>query len=196
MNTIARRRSAKDLSTTLLSWLESAAPIQATATQQQSRSWVTQALSSRQHHWSAAGSGTAEAAMASKLFRVGYSMHEQSLRVLRTGCYSRMIASSAHVHQGKDQSRGEDQATMPGSTEHPPEQPPGVLTTITAMGAGAGGAVLVAAIGVWAVFQMAFWVAGEAGRSIKTTDASVGVVGEHATTTTAGEDSPIQSTRA
>lgn len=133
--------------------------------------------------------------MASKLICMGYSMHEQSLHVLRTGCYSRMISSSAHMHQGEgsEPSRGEDQATMPGATEHPPEQPPGVLTTITAMGAGAGGAVLVAAVGVWAVFQMAFWVAGEAGRSIKTADASVAVVGDKATTT--GEDSPIESTR-
>lgn len=187
------RRSAKDLSTTLLSWLESSVPVQTTATQQQqSRVWidkVTHALSSRQYH------GTAAQA----------SMHGQSPNKLRPACWNahgiaRMIASSssAHVHQSevKEPSRGDNHATTTQDvSEHPPEQPPGVLTTITAMGAGAGGAVLVAAIGVWAVFQMAFWVAGEAGRSIKTTDAaSLGVGSEP--TTHGGEDSPIQSTPA
>jgi hypothetical protein len=35
------------------------------------------------------------------------------------------------------------------------------------MGAGAAGAVFVAAVGVAGVFKLAFWVAGEAGRSMR-----------------------------
>ncbi|KAL4513547.1 hypothetical protein Ndes2526A_g07504 [Nannochloris sp. 'desiccata'] len=44
--------------------------------------------------------------------------------------------------------------------------PPGMFATIGAMGAGAGGAVLIAGVGVYAVFQMAFWIAGSTGRSL------------------------------
>ncbi|KAH7617732.1 hypothetical protein NADE_004133 [Nannochloris sp. 'desiccata'] len=41
-----------------------------------------------------------------------------------------------------------------------------MFATIGAMGAGAGGAVLIAGVGVYAVFQMAFWIAGSTGRSL------------------------------
>ncbi|KAH7620036.1 hypothetical protein NADE_008312 [Nannochloris sp. 'desiccata'] len=46
------------------------------------------------------------------------------------------------------------------------KDPPGMFATIGAMGAGAGGAVLIAGVGVYAVFQMAFWIAGSTGRSL------------------------------
>ena len=56
----------------------------------------------------------------------------------------------------------------------PPPPPPGMFATVAAMAAGAGGAVFVAAIGVWAVFQMAFWVAGRAATTIPTAIAQTG----------------------
>lgn len=39
----------------------------------------------------------------------------------------------------------------------------------------AGGAVLIAAVGVWGVFKMAFWVAGETGRSMNSGDSEAAV---------------------
>lgn len=46
-------------------------------------------------------------------------------------------------------------------------EPPGMVSVVSAMGAGAFGALFVAGLGVFGVFKLALYVAGEAGRSLK-----------------------------
>ncbi|KAL4434100.1 hypothetical protein ABPG75_000541 [Micractinium tetrahymenae] len=50
--------------------------------------------------------------------------------------------------------------------DEPLPPPPNVFAAVGAMGAGALGAVFIAAVGVWGVFKMAFYVASETGRTI------------------------------
>lgn len=168
----ARRRGAKDLSTVLISLIDAPPLAFSGKPLQQTRSWTDTAVSNCL--------GVLRGSTVATLQRRDILLTTDKST---TGVLARMMASSSSITRQRIRQEEEDLPShsgggAQGTAEGPQEQdysPPGVFTTITAMGAGAGGAVLVAAIGVWAVFQMAFWVAGEAGRSIKTTDASPSV---------------------
>jgi hypothetical protein len=104
---------------------------------------------------------------ASSVRRYDSSSIHVSLARQLCGFHQHRMIHTVLGHQAQAQSKPQpQQEAKVDEPSDPPPPPPGMFATVSAMAAGAGGAVFVAAIGVWAVFQMAFWVAGRAATAI------------------------------
>ncbi|GAB4815462.1 hypothetical protein N2152v2_002508 [Parachlorella kessleri] len=82
--------------------------------------------------------------------------------------------------------------TNPPPTPDDVPPPPSAFAAVFALGGGALGAVAIAAIGVYGVFKMAFWVASETGRSINAQDpaAAAGVAAPQASSSSQQQAAP------
>lgn len=72
-------------------------------------------------------------------------------------------------------------------------KPPPLILLLNLNSFAAGGAVFIAAVGVWAVFKMAFWVAGETGRSLKAEESKAQVANAVAEASSKADPDAAQS---